>query len=70
MTSRLCGMSRADDLGIPFVRSEWPHGLKCTNCRHAFREGERFTTRLDALSEDGVPVCLLVCLPCYWRADS
>ena len=53
----------ADALGIRFVESDWPHGLRCSECRHPFREGERFTTRLDAFSED-VPVTQVVCVSC------
>jgi hypothetical protein len=51
------------DLGIPYVASEWPHGLRCSNCSHVLREGERYSTLLDSFSED-VPVAQVVCLSC------
>jgi hypothetical protein len=52
-----------DELGLRYRASEWPHGLTCAECPHAFREGERFTTLLYAFSDD-VPMTLVVCLDC------
>ena len=51
------------ELGLPYRASDWEHGLTCAECPHAFREGDRFTTRLYAFSDD-VPMALVVCLPC------
>jgi hypothetical protein len=43
---------------------DWAHGLQCPECGHAFREGERFSTLLDSFSEDGDPMCRVVCVAC------
>jgi hypothetical protein len=51
------------EIGLVYREAEWPHGLTCAECPHAFREGERFTSLLYAFSDD-VPMCLVVCLDC------
>jgi hypothetical protein len=56
-------------LGIAYREGEWPHGLTCAECPHAFREGERFTTLLYAFSDD-VPMVLAVCLACATASRS
>ena len=52
-----------DAVDLVYHETEWPHGLTCAECPHAFQEGERFTTLLYAFSDD-VPMCLVVCLDC------
>ncbi len=56
-------MDAAEELGMVFRVEDWPHGLMCAHCPHAFREGVRFTTLLYAFSED-VPMGLVVCVDC------
>jgi hypothetical protein len=56
-------MAALEELGLPYREAEWEHGLRCADCPHTFREGERFTTRLYAFSDD-VPMALVVCLDC------
>lgn len=51
------------DLGITYVDSEWPHGMRCTVCRHLFRDGESFTTTLYAFVDD-TPLTEVRCLGC------
>jgi hypothetical protein len=52
-----------EGLGLAYRSAEWEHGLMCAECPHTFREGDRFTTRLYAFSDD-VPMALVVCLDC------
>jgi hypothetical protein len=49
--------------GVPYRADDWPHGLACTECPHAFQEGERYKKYLYAFS-DGIPVLRVVCDPC------
>lgn len=59
------------ELGVPYLAADWPTGLMCTRCPHAFREGERYTIDLYAFSGD-VPMVRVLCLACAttWRSGS
>jgi hypothetical protein len=52
-----------EDPGTAYRDEDWPFGLVCTECGHVLREGERFSERLDAFSED-IPMTRAVCLGC------
>ena len=60
-------MPAIEELGIEYREDDWPHGLMCAECPHIFREGERYTERLYAFSED-VPVVQIVCVACATSA--
>lgn len=49
--------------GLIYRDDDWPHGLRCGQCRREFREPDRFSERLDGFAED-VPLLQLVCLSC------
>jgi hypothetical protein len=49
--------------GHLFRDEDWPHGLSCGQCRHLFREGERYSERLYAFVGDA-PLAEIVCLDC------
>jgi len=46
-----------------YFEEEWEHGLMCAECPHVFREGEPYSERLYAFTED-VPIVQVVCLGC------
>lgn len=54
------------DFGIPFVEADWPHGMRCTTCRHLFRDGESFTTTLYAFVDE-TPLTEVQCIACATR---
>jgi len=56
-------MAAVEELGMEYREQDWPHGLRCGECRRVIREGERYSTLLYAFSDDA-PVCLVVCLGC------
>jgi hypothetical protein len=51
------------ELGVPYHEEDWPHGLRCGECRHLFCEGERYSQRLFGFQEE-VPVSVVVCVEC------
>ena len=53
-----------DTLGMRYSDADWPHGLRCVSCHHAFREGEPYTTRLVSFVGDS-PLAEVVCLDCF-----
>lgn len=50
-------------MGTEYTDIRWPHGLRCCECNHLFREGDRFSERLDSFVGDS-PVVLIVCVRC------
>ena len=56
------GRERAD--GTLLHRDEdWPHGLRCAQCKRLMSEGDCYSERLESFIEDS-PVCLIVCEDC------
>jgi hypothetical protein len=49
--------------GEAYRDDDWPHGLMCSQCRHVFREPERYTKQLDGFIDD-TPLTRIVCLGC------
>jgi hypothetical protein len=49
--------------GIEYRDDDWPHGLRCGQCRRRIREPERYSEQLDAFVDDA-PVVVIVCLGC------
>jgi hypothetical protein len=56
------------EMGIPYLDTDWPHGLRCVSCRGLFHEGESYTTRLSAFVDD-TPLVEVVCVPCATSGD-
>jgi len=55
--------------GIEYHDDDWPHGLRCGQCRRVFRESERFSETLDGFVDE-VPVLGIVCVPCATLGES
>jgi hypothetical protein len=51
-------------LGLPFIAAEFPYGLRCSACDHAFQEGERYAVVPYAVASDGCPVTTAACITC------
>ena len=49
--------------GIEYHDDDWPHGLRCGQCRRVLREPERYTERLDGFMDE-TPLLSIVCLAC------
>lgn len=50
----------ADDAHLP----EHVQGSGCCGCGRHFRDGERYTTKFEGLTDDGTPIASIVCLDC------
>ena len=57
-------MAEALLAGEQYRDEDWPHGLACGQCRHLFREPERYIAQLDAFIEDAL-LRKIVCLACF-----
>lgn len=55
-------MSTCED-AYTYRDADFPMGLMCPECRHAFEDGERFSTTLVAFQDD-VPVTRVTCVTC------
>lgn len=51
-------------LGEPYCDDDWPHGLRCGQCRHLFQEPERYIARPDAFLDDTL-LTTICCLACF-----
>ena len=47
-------------------RKEWPHGVRCMDCREKLKDGDPYTERLESMVE-GTPVTEVICLACATR---
>lgn len=47
-----------------FRVEEWPHGLRCCDCDHSFLNGEAYGSRLEAVTQEGIPVTVIACVVC------
>jgi hypothetical protein len=56
-------MAESLPLGIEYRDDDWPHGLRCSQCRRVLREPERYTEKLDGFTND-TPLISIVCLAC------
>lgn len=50
-------------IGEEYCDDDWPHGLSCSQCRHVFREPERYAKEPDAFLGDTL-LTKIVCLAC------
>jgi hypothetical protein len=50
-------------LGLPYISSEFPHGLRCEKCDHLFQEGERYSVELQAFVDE-TPLAGCLCVTC------
>jgi hypothetical protein len=57
-------MADALMVGELYCDDDWPHGLACGQCRHVFRESERYIAQLDGFIEDTL-LRKIVCLACF-----
>jgi len=51
-------------VGEPYCDDDWPHGLRCGQCRHLFSESQRYIAQPDAFIEDAL-LTKIVCLACF-----
>lgn len=51
------------ELGVVVREEDWPHGLRCAECKSLLGEGDRYSERLEKFMGD-VPIVLIVCLSC------
>src|SRR6187551_3654299 len=54
----------SENLGVLVEAEDWPHGLRCAECNRCLKDGDRYSKRLDGLTDDGVPTVLIVCVGC------
>lgn len=55
--------------GEVYRDDDWPHGLRCGQCRHIFRESQRYIAQPDAFFEDAL-LTKIVCLACFGLDES
>lgn len=51
-------------VGEAYRDANWPHGLRCGQCRRIFSEAERYVAQPDACVEDAL-LTKIVCLACF-----
>lgn len=56
--------------GKKYREEDFPHGLRCIDCDRALAEGDRYATRLEAFTGDGVPITEIICLECALRGGA
>lgn len=61
-------MSETLPYGTEYDPDQWPHGLRCIDCERLLGEGDRYATRLEAISGDGIPIVEIICLECALSA--
>lgn len=53
-----------EPIGLVYRDDEWEHGLRCAECNRLMQEGDRYSERLHALTSDGIPIVVIVCVGC------
>lgn len=52
-----------DEFTLTIDRAEWPHGIRCMDCREKLNDGDPYTERLSGMVQE-TPVTEVVCLAC------
>lgn len=52
-----------NELGLPYVDAEWPHGLRCADCHDLMNDGDRYSEQLVSMADE-LPVVRIVCVVC------
>ena len=56
-------MSEVLPYGNEYHADDWPHGLRCIDCRRELTECDRYASRLEAFQGD-IPITEIICLEC------
>ncbi len=52
-----------ETLGLLVHADDWPHGLRCADCRCELNDGNRYSERLTDFIDD-TPAVVIVCVGC------